>query len=439
MATLKRYQIVLFFLLLGITFLLFLNSINSRYAFLDDAVMLRSEKRHALKDLSVKNVINTFKYSHEGLYHPIVTISYTVEKALFGFTPELFHFDNVILHLINVTLVFLIFFAITKSFWLSFVVMALFAVHPTRVEVVAWITARKDLLYSVFYLSAMLFYVKTYTSDKTKRLMLLSAVCFILACFSKPMAITLPFVLLLLDFYTGNLSGKRIKFYFVYLIVSVIFIITAVNIHYSDDFIKYNFTIFYHFINFINAHFHILFYFDKLILPIKLYCMYPLFYNLKTMPPYYILYSPAVLYIIIYFVFLSLRRTKLFFFGFMFFFITILPASSILHIGDFVVADRYTYVPYLGLFFIISNLIKHVYIKVKDKKNIKTLFISVCLIIFVTFCGLSYRRTIDWQNNEYEPPYKMKYYYFGFSPKKQSKKKLNITYTKTTSTKTTSI
>ncbi len=116
METLKKYQILLFFLLLGITFFIFINSINSKYAVLDDWVMLRSENRHALKTLSVKNVLNTFKYSHEGLYHPIVTISYTIEKTLFGFTPEIFHFDNIIIHILNVILVFFIFLILQNLF-----------------------------------------------------------------------------------------------------------------------------------------------------------------------------------------------------------------------------------------------------------------------------------------------------------------------------------
>lgn len=412
MATLKKYQLFLFFLLLGITFFIFMNSINSRYAILDDWVMLRSENRHALKTLSVKNVINTFKYSHEGLYHPIITISYTIEKTLFGFTPEFFHFDNIILHLLNVILVFLIFFKITKSFWISFIVMALFAIHPTRVEVVAWITARKDLLYSIFYLSSIFFYIKTYESEKKKTFITLSVICFMLACLSKAMAITLPFVLLLIDFYSGNLTKRNIYAYIIYIVISTAFILTAMNIHYSSDFVQYNFTIFYHFINFINAHFNILFYLDKLVLPVKLYCMYPFFYDMTTMPPAYILYSPAVLYLIIYFVFYSLKRTKLLFFGFMFFLITIFPASSILNIGNFVVADRYTYIPYLGLFFIISKVL--VYIYQNSKKYFKTLMICCCLIVFVTLCCLSYSRTIDWQKNKYQPPVKMKYYKFGF-------------------------
>lgn len=413
MSRLKRYQIFLFFSLLCITFFVFINAINSKYATIDDWVMLRSAQRRALKDASFKNIIDTFKYSHEGLYHPVITISYSIEKTIFGFIPEIFHFNNVILHLINVILLFLILLQISKSFWLSFITTFLFALHPTRVEVVAWISARKDLIYSLFYLLSIFFYTKTYNSTKTKYLLPLSLICFIFACFSKSMAITLPFVLILLDFYKNKLSKESIKIYIPYLIISIFFIIAAINIHYSEEFISRNFNLFRHSINFINAHFNILFYLDKLLLPINLYCMYPFFYNMKTMPPGYILYSPAILYLIIFFVLLSLRKTKHIFFGFSFFLITIFPVCGIFPIGNFAVADRYTYIPYIGLFFIFAKFVLFIY--KNYNKYLKIIVVLLCLSIFITLSYLSYKRTICWQKDAYGAPSSMKYYKFGIN------------------------
>ena len=135
MSSLEKYQIFLFFLFLTVTTFLFMKSINANFAFIDDHVMLRSENKRALKDFSIRNIVTTFKYSHECLYHPIVTLSYSLEKTIFGFCPAIFHFDNVILHLINTVLVFLIFLQLSKSFWLSFIIMIFFAIRPTRCEV----------------------------------------------------------------------------------------------------------------------------------------------------------------------------------------------------------------------------------------------------------------------------------------------------------------
>ena len=317
--------------------------LNAGYAPTDDWQMLKSYSG-ALKSISLDYIINTFKNYHEGLYHPLVTLSYSLEVMIFGFVPAVFHFDNILLHLINIVLVFLIFFKLSRNnYWIGFIVATLFAIHPTRVEVVAWISARKDLLYAPFYLLSILFYLK-YIDKKITTLdchadnparndiqeqihtsahlyLYTSVIMFLLSCFSKSMAVTLPFILILIDWYTNNFNKNNLKKYIPYFIITLIFILIGMKAHYSPDYIKSHFSLFNHFVNFINAHFNILFYFDKLFLPINLYCMYPYFYKMTTMPPWFIMYSPTVLYLIIFFSFLLLKKhkIKLVFFGVMFF------------------------------------------------------------------------------------------------------------------------
>ena len=113
------------------------------------------------------------------------------------------------------------------------------------------------------------------------------------------------------------------------------------------------------------------------------------------MPPLYILYSPAILYILVFFSFLSLRKTKTFFYGFMFFIITILPSSSILPIEKFDVANRYTYIPYLGLFFIFAKTL--MFFLKKSKIYTKLFIIILCLVIFIILGYLLYYEVVEWQ------------------------------------------
>lgn len=421
MNKLKIYQIFLLFFLFFTIIIIFLPILDAGYAPTDDWVMLKSYSG-ALKNISFNfnYIVNTFKNAHEGLYHPLVTLSYSLEITVFGFVPAMFHFDNIVLHIINVILVFIIFLKLSRHFWFSFIITALFALHPTRVEVVAWISARKDLLYSFFYLLSVLFYIKTYDSNKTKTFITLSIVMFLLSCLSKSMAVTLPFVLYLIDLYTNNFNKRKIKIYLLYMLVTVIFIFITLKTHYVD-FSQEEFTLFNHFINFINAHFNILFYLDKLLLPINLYCMYPYFYNMFSMPPAFILYSPAVLYLLIFFSFLSLKKTKVFFYGFIFFFITVLPVSGVCIVGDAPVADRYTYLPYLGLFFIIAKFILYVYGKVNKKIKIITVVLFTMIFIFLNY--LSYNRVVEWKNDEYGRPKLMKYYEFGIRKKSEEDEK----------------
>mgnify|MGYP006872994129 CR=1 FL=1 len=435
MNSLKTYQIILLFLLLSVTVIIFTPILNAEYAKTDDWVMLKSYSG-TLKNISLNYIINTFKNSHEGLYHPLVTLSYSLEVMIFGFVPAIFHFDNILLHLLNIVLVFLLFFKLSKNnYWISFIITVLFAIHPTRVEVVSWISARKDLLYAPFYLLSILFYLK-YNERTTKipdchadksacndgqwqiytsiHLYLYTSIFFfLLSCFSKSMAITLPFLLILIDWYTNNLNRKKFKIYLPYFIIAIVFIFIAIKVHYPTNYINSNFSLFNHFINFINAHFNILFYFDKLFLPINLYCMYPYFYKMTTMPPWFIMYSPAVLYILIFFSFLSLKKYKIktIFFGIFFFLITILPTSGMLKTGDFMVADRYTYLPYLGLFFIIAKFI--IFIFRKYNRIVKSFIICICISVFLIFGYLSSERIFDWIIDAYGPPVIMEYYEFG--------------------------
>jgi hypothetical protein len=423
MNRLKPYQIFLLFLLLFITVIIFLPSLNAGYAETDDWVMLKSYSG-ALKNISFDFVINTFKHAHEGLYHPLITLSYSFEITLFGFVPALFHFDNILLHLINIFLVFLIFFKLSNSFWLSFITTSLFAIHPTRAEVVCWISSRKDLLYTFFYLLSILFYIKTYDKIKLKIYLSLSLVMFLLSCLSKSMAITLPIVLILIDLYTNNFNKNKLKIYFLYLFFTFIFVFITFKTHYVD-FSPEEFTFFNHFINFINAHFNILFYLDKLFLPINLYCMYPLFYDMSLMPPAFILYSPAILYLLIFFCFLSLKKTKFVFYGFIFFLVTILPVSGVFVVGQAMVADRYTYVPYIGLFFIFAKIIMYLYNRYN--RYIKILIIVFFIALFTGLNYLTYVRGIDWEKSEYGCPRKMTYYEFGIKKKSaEESKKINI-------------
>lgn len=420
MGNLKLYQIFLFFFLISVTFVIFSPILDGTYSNLDDFIMLRGYSG-SLKDISKDFIINTFKNRHEGLYHPLVTLSYSLEKTFFGFIPAIFHFDNVLLHILNTTLVFLILLKLSSSFWLSFIVASLFAIHPTRAEVVCWISSRKDLLYSVFYLLSIFFYVQIYDNKKRSCLFITSSLLlYLLACLSKSMAITLPFVLIMLDLYKNAFSKQRIKIYSIYLSITALFVVVTIIAHYLDwGNARFQFDIFRQTVNFINAHFNILFYLDKLILPINLYCMYPFFYNeFGSLPPNFILYSPAILYLLIYFCYLSLAKTKVFFYGFMFFLISIIPVSSVLPIGIFVVADRYTYIPYLGLFFIFAKLILYTYnipnrFKIKALNLIKVFVVVFCLTIFGTLSYLSFNRVFEWKINLFSAPIAMRYYEFG--------------------------
>jgi hypothetical protein len=130
--------------------------------------------------------------------------------------------------------------------------------------------------------------------------------------------------------------------------------------------------------------------------------MYPPFYNPLFFPPWYILISPVLLYLILYFVFLSLKKTKKIFFGFMFFLIVLLPSSGLLPMGIAPVADRYVYLAYIGLFYIFAETAVYAYNR--SNKILKIFLICLSVLTAVVLIYLSFNRSLDWKKQNFGPP-----------------------------------
>lgn len=388
----KKYQILLLIVLSYLVVLAFYPSITAGFFVLDDSVMIN--RNPYITNLSGSNIKNIFSSFYLKLYHPIVTLSFALEYSVCKLDPYLYHIDNILLHLFNTLLIFFIIKNLSGKFFISYIVAILFAVYPTSVETVAWVTARKDTLYSFFFLLSILFYLKADKSKHIKVFFILSLFSFLLSCMSKPTAVTLPVVLILIDFYKNKLNFKfnGIKKYIPFFIISFVFMYLAIYSHYSPE-EKAITTIFTRYINFLDAHFNVLFYMYKFILPINLSCLYPQFYNHQDVIPLYILYSSAILYSFIYFSIFTLKFNKKIFFGLFLFLITILPSSGIMPIGISPVADRYTYIPYIGLFYIVANLLYIVYTR---KKYLSIFFM---IIISVLLFNMTYKRNVLWANN----------------------------------------
>ena len=148
--------------------------------------------------LSLESVRWAFTGVHHANWHPLTTLSYLVEHQLFGLNPRPYHVTNIVLHAVNGGLLLLVLGALTGSTWRSAFVAAVFALHPLRVESVAWVSERKDVLSALFWILAIAAYAR-YARRPTARAYALVALMLALGLMSKPMVVTLPAVLLLLD------------------------------------------------------------------------------------------------------------------------------------------------------------------------------------------------------------------------------------------------
>jgi tetratricopeptide (TPR) repeat protein len=149
--------------------------------------------------LTSTGVLWAFTHSHAENWHPLTSISHMLDCQLFGLQAGWHHFTNVLLHTIAVILLFLVFREMTGALWRSAFVAAVFAIHPLRVESVAWIAERKDVLSGLFFMLTLGAYVR-YVREPSSIRYLIVGVLFGLGLMTKPMLVTLPFVLLVLDY-----------------------------------------------------------------------------------------------------------------------------------------------------------------------------------------------------------------------------------------------
>jgi len=112
-----------------------------------------------IKDISLKGLSNIFTTFHRGLYKPLIILSFALEYHFFKLDPLAYHITNLILHLINCVLVFVFIFILCANPWVAFISAFLFGIHPLHVESVAWITERKDMLYTLFFLGSLISYL----------------------------------------------------------------------------------------------------------------------------------------------------------------------------------------------------------------------------------------------------------------------------------------
>ena len=189
---------ICFFLTL-MTVIAFWQVQNNEFINLDDDLYV-TDNPYVCKGLTYKGIVWAFTSIHRGHWHPMTWLSHMLDYNLYGLNPSGHHMTNLLFHLANTLLLFILVHRMTTASWRSGFVAALFALHPLHVESVAWVAERKDVLSAFFWMLAMWTYVY-YVEKPNFNRYLLVALCFLLALMSKPMAVTLPFALLLLDYW----------------------------------------------------------------------------------------------------------------------------------------------------------------------------------------------------------------------------------------------
>src|SRR5881392_1818896 len=195
----RSLTIIIYLFLAAISVTVFGQTIRYDFVNFDDDLYVY-DTPGVSKGLTINGILAAFTHPHAHNWHPLTTISHMLDCQLFGLNAGGHHLTNVLLHTIAVILLFLVLREMTGAVWRSAFVAAVFAIHPLRVESVAWIAERKDVLSGVFFMLTLGAYIRYVRKPASMRYVIVALV-FALGLMAKPMLVTLPLVLLLLDYW----------------------------------------------------------------------------------------------------------------------------------------------------------------------------------------------------------------------------------------------
>jgi Flp pilus assembly protein TadD len=393
---------ILAIVLIAVTLTLYWKTVSFEFINLDDNayILMNDHVQNGFTWDSIKWAFTTY---HAANWHPLTWLSHMLDFKLFGFASAGHHIMNVFIHLTNSLLLFFFFNIATGSTWRSFVVALIFAVHPLHVESVAWVSERKDVLSAFFWLLTMIFYIRF---TREKNLWNYSAVffSFLLGLLSKPMVVTLPFVLLLMDYWPlKRLEAadlKSVRKFIPFLAEKIPLIILSVvscaityiaqmrggAMSYLDSLpLEYRL---------INAIISYMKYLGKMFYPVDLtfYYTHPgVNYSLISLIASIALISAVTIFIV-----LKSRKREFLASGWFWYLGTLIPVIGIIQVGRQAMADRYTYIPSIGIIFAAVWLISEVRYSPDKKKYVA----GLTALVITIFSIMSWHQLESWRNSK---------------------------------------
>jgi len=378
----------------------------------DDGLYV-TENAYVQKGLSVEGFIWAFTTQHSGSWQPITWLSHMMDSELYGLNPAGHHYTNIAFHTANTLLLFFILFRMTGALWKSAFVAALFAVHPFHVESVAWVSERKDVLSTflgLLMIGAYYHYIKTPHFKNY----LLVIIFLSLGLMSKPMLVSFPFVLLLLDFWplkrirfknNYDLKSEKSTYYgfegnfqlivekIPLFVLAVIQCILTFIIQRSDEIIvplkvlSLKTRIANTLVSYVS-------YVLKAIWPHNLAYYYPYPIGLFSV---WQIYGAAflILSIILGAIYLS-RQYPYVLVGLFWYIGTLVPVIGLVQVSDQAMADRYTYIPLIGLFIVVAWGVPDIL----KKWHYRKFFLCVSAIVILSSLTMrAFIQTSHWENS----------------------------------------
>ena len=290
----------------------------------------------------------TFFTTYAQFWHPLTWLSLMFDYQLYGLNAGGYHLTNIILHILSALLLFWLFNRMTGAVWKSAFVAAVFALHPLHVESVAWIAERKDVLSAFFWMLTLCLYVY-YTEKPVIKRYLLVVFCFVLALMSKSIVVTLPVIMILLDYWPlGRFESKKDNLFLwqlkektPFFVLSALFSIITYLAQYNRTANNFSWSS-----RLANAPVSFVTYLGKTIWPHDLAVFYP--FPIQT-PVWPVIGASLLIIFISAIVIVMAKRRPSLFVGWAWYAISILPVMGIIQVGRQAMADRFTYLPLIGL------------------------------------------------------------------------------------------
>ena len=388
------------------SFLVYLPVLRNGFIDLDDPAYV-TQNDHVRTGLSWKNVQWALSSTEAANWHPLTWLSHMLDCQIFGLNPAGHHAVNAMLHAVNATLLFILLQRATELSWRSFFVAALFAVHPLNVETVAWVSERKSLLCMFFSLLCVAFYERFVRCGRWTSYLAV-VVCFALALLSKPMAVTLPILLLLLDYWPlerfsaqtsatkfaalmrlcKSLLIEKVPLFAMSAASSWVTVVAQRNGHavapvaYIPMWQRWE-----------NAGYSYVKYILKMFWPTELAYIYP--HPGATLAIWKVLLSVGVLCGITALAW-QVRERRHVLFGWLLFLIALLPVIGIIQVGLQGMADRYAYLPMIGIFIVVVWELSETAAALRISSVVQ---VSVALVILVMLSASTAANARYWRSN----------------------------------------
>jgi protein O-mannosyl-transferase len=407
-----KYALVPFTTLLGIalviiTLIVYWQVGSHEFVNFDDDILI-TDNVHVITGINTNNIIWAFTPVQDLGWFPVSWLSHMADVELYGMNPRGHHLTNVFFHIASSLLLFIFLFRTTSAPLKSFFVAFLFALHPLHVESVAWMAERRDVLSAFFGFLALLLYAE-YVEKRRTRLYLFSFFMFVLALMSKPMLVTLPVLMLLIDFWPlnryrlcGEMTGQRQRLVNAKKLIALLkekapffaasFVCVVITLNVPST-VEVGIETPSLGLRIANAATGYIKYIIKMLWPTDLAVYYPL---PSSIPLWEVVGALFIIITVTAAVILLGKRQPYLAVGWFWFFITLVPVLGIIRFGRHSIADRYTYISLIGLFIIIVWGFQEITKSLRYKMEILAVLATIICILLTS---LTYKQIKYWENS----------------------------------------